>query len=385
MCESAKEIRSRLSQSQGEFAAQIPRLLKECLDTNVPWEKIEKKQRIIERQVLQDSPWTPKFFLGTVNQPDYAHMLHILSDPSAQFRTEFISGALETKWIFNSVIWLNQGLWWGGLVLVIMSFIYSWLLAIAGIGCWLIWFFILNNVQTLLNIKYMARLSVYDEVAEKKGKPIIMKIVKAYGCSHLSESGNLQKGIEYKKPTKFHEPQFKGISWGMRQQQVSAAYGDSILMDIPEEKITEFKGPPHLTCFSQALFGTLYKHGALLGFKFSKQGLYETDASFHFTNLDGRKLTRSEIWSGSEEILSALKRSYGNPSYLMRGSKSFSYQWVFNNIYIHFGYDGENGWGIHYRSIKLDPDIEILLDYTRKEFSGVVAQVVSRSPKSVKS
>ena len=60
----------------------------------------------------------------------------------------------------------------------------------------------------------------------------------------------------------------------------------------------------------------------------------------------------------SREILSTLRKLYGEPWIAIPwDGETLVYIWQSPETFVQFAWDDGNAWGIHYRSMTLDPDI----------------------------
>jgi len=134
---------------------------------------VKKKDEIWETLLVR--PWSFNFIFGKIGEPAYDQLVDIISHPAAVMRTRFISGGLNLQRKLNVLIIFGHILQLVGLILIIMFFVNLYFILL-GLLCWAVWWLIFSNFQTIINVETMARIMVYDEIAENKEKGIILEI-----------------------------------------------------------------------------------------------------------------------------------------------------------------------------------------------------------------
>lgn len=181
MGETAKDIQNRIQKAIAQeidpYVEDRKCMLRECIDIKVTHKEIDEEEKSIAKQLFQGKPWPWRFFFGKVRQSQYAVLFSFFTFPLYQIKAEFISGYVKFAWTLNAILIASKILRWVGALLIIVSFYSSsWKLAVAGVICWVLWYFAFNNILIYLLIKVTARLSVYDKIVTQKGKFIIMEI-----------------------------------------------------------------------------------------------------------------------------------------------------------------------------------------------------------------
>ncbi len=147
------------------------------------------------------------------------------------------------------------------------------------------------------------------------------------------------------------EHNFLGITWGISKTSFQKAY------------ISE---PEHIKLVPNVLQDpSMLIHGnlAIGGFSFDQRGLYMIAASFWF-EVDGKRLFLKDVLTKSDKILSELRALYGKPWIAIPwDGNTFVYIWRSQETFVQFAWDGANSWGIHFRSMKLDPEIPQALSH----------------------
>ena len=154
--------------------------------------------------------------------------------------------------------------------------------------------------------------------------------------------------------SQINEKQFKGLSWGMSENEFSRLYTRS-------EHIVMVPAPKPTDTYYQDIDISLYGLKAITGFNFGYTGLNHIVCSFLF-KVNGKRLIGKDILRASDNILNSIKQKYGNPknSFPWNGN-DFMYIWVLRDTIIMFAWDSDDSWGIQYRSIEHDPKAVILL------------------------
>ena len=140
-----------------------------------------------------------------------------------------------------------------------------------------------------------------------------------------------------------------GIDWGISHNELRTVYTrrDELIESTPG--------------VIQDLSMPLYGQSAIGGFFLGESGLYMIAASLLFEE-NGRRLNEEEVLSRSGTVFSKLKESYGTPWIdIPWDGGTFVHIWRSQNTFVQFAWDGGRAWGIHYRSLKLDPDIQVII------------------------
>lgn len=149
----------------------------------------------------------------------------------------------------------------------------------------------------------------------------------------------------------FKEDVLTGINWGFSKGQLRKAYrrGDELIEPVPD--------------LLQDLSMPIHGNEAIGSFHFGQHGLHMLAASLLF-EVEGKRFYQNGVLAKSSTILSELKQHYGEPWISIPwDGRTFQYIWRSNGTFLQFAWDGENAWGIHYRSMKLDPDIPQIIKY----------------------
>ena len=152
----------------------------------------------------------------------------------------------------------------------------------------------------------------------------------------------------------FREPILRGITWGIQKAELRAIYKGLLFESVPD--------------ILQDLEVPIHGHLAAVGFFFGGQGLHMVAASLHF-GAKGKRLSQNDVVSKSNRGLAGLKELYGEPSIARPwNGHFFDYRWRSPETLIQFACDGIGGWGVHYRSMKLDEFARDLDEVFAKDF-----------------
>lgn len=107
--------------------------------------------------------------------------------------------------------------------------------------------------------------------------------------------------------------------------------------------------------YYQDLFLPFYGQTAIAGFRFGEKGLDLIAISYYFET-KGKRLYQKDVLIISKRILQKIKQAYGE--HLVSSpwdGTMFMHVWLINGTLIQFAWDGGDSWGVHFRSIELDP------------------------------
>lgn len=180
--------------------------------------------------------------------------------------------------------------------------------------------------------------------------PLLMLIVGCHTDENRSPQIRDKERIAMQEPSQQWDGEFKedvltGIKWGISKSQLRKAYrhGGELFEPVPD--------------ILQDLSMPIHGHEAIGGFSFGQNGLHMLAASLLF-EVEGKRLYHRDVLAKSSTILSQLKQTYGEPWISIPwDGRTFQYIWRSDETFVQFAWDGGDGWGIHYRSMKLDGDI----------------------------
>jgi hypothetical protein len=139
-----------------------------------------------------------------------------------------------------------------------------------------------------------------------------------------------------------------GIRWGIQKADLRAIYKGLLCESAPY--------------IMQDLEMPIHGHLAAAGFFFAGQGLHMVAASLHF-EVQEKRLSEKDVLLKSNRILAGLKELYGEPWIAVPwNGRTFDYMWRSQETLLQFAWDGRGGWGVHYRSMKLDEFVRHLED-----------------------
>ena len=93
----------------------------------------------------------------------YARLLQAISHPMAVVRGRLVPGTTALQYLLNLLIFLPRLFWPTALLLIVFAVLRSWLFLLGLPALIALEFFILNGLQTRLNVELAARLLVLDE------------------------------------------------------------------------------------------------------------------------------------------------------------------------------------------------------------------------------
>lgn len=193
------------------------------------------------------------------------------------------------------------------------------------------------------------------------------------GCKLLS--GSVEKDSSPQLPTKkaaeprsrskhseenptFRERILYPLKWGMSVRSFKSSY-------LRADKVVKSMFTGYSMEYFQDLGLSFYGHISNTGFRFGKQGLDHIIISYLFRTKD-KCLYQSDILNISKQILQKLIQAYGKPTYSYPwNGQMFNYMWMGSITYVQFAWDGGDSWGIQFRSMKLDPQIKILMEHLK--------------------
>jgi hypothetical protein len=163
-----------MSEKADQIRKRIRRIINQVDKNDTELEKL--KVIIIDRKAIDEKrAEIIETLMDDTNSIFYENMVKIISNPAGIIRGRFISDGAKIQAIEDVVILLNRMLMLGGLVFIVLFFVNLWFI-LAGLLCWLLSYFILNRIQTILNIELAARLFVYDQLAYSNQESFIMEI-----------------------------------------------------------------------------------------------------------------------------------------------------------------------------------------------------------------
>lgn len=126
---------------------------------------MEKIRLPIDRlQTVKNEIW------AKLNQRDraaaeiaYAWLLQFISHPLAVTRGRFVYGTTSLQYFLNLIVFLRRIFWPIVLLIIIIAVLQSWFVLLILPALVFLEFFVLNNLQTRLNVLLGARLLVLDE------------------------------------------------------------------------------------------------------------------------------------------------------------------------------------------------------------------------------
>ena len=114
----------------------------------------------------------------------------------------------------------------------------------------------------------------------------------------------------------------------------------------------------------------IHGHKAIGSFSLGENGLSTIAASLLFTE-GGKHLEQAEVLSKSASILAELKTLYGEPWFSIPwDGEAFIYYWRSPESLILFAWGGADAWGIHFLSMKLDPNAAETVKAIEEEQEG---------------
>lgn len=126
---------------------------------------LEKDSRcltISQDDIAKALEYTKKSIL--VNSDCYNHLINLISHPAAIMRLQLIPDTRELQIKLNKTISNNHKAFWLAIIVGGIGIYYkSLILIILSVLPLLIWYFVLQPKQTLLNIELFARLIAIDE------------------------------------------------------------------------------------------------------------------------------------------------------------------------------------------------------------------------------
>lgn len=158
--------------------------------------------------------------------------------------------------------------------------------------------------------------------------------------------------------TQFREQIFSRLGWGVSKGEFQKRYvrGNELIESVPG--------------ILQDLEMPIHGHVAIGGFSFGENGLYMIAASFLF-EFDGNRLYQKDVLSKSGKVLTGLRKLYNEPWVAIPwDGRTLVYIWRNEETLVQFAWDGGDAWGIHYRSMKLDPAIPEMLASLEQMFGG---------------
>lgn len=148
----------------------------------------------------------------------------------------------------------------------------------------------------------------------------------------------------------FVEKDFESLKWGMSKESFKQAYprAEEVVESVPN--------------IMQDLNYPFHGHSGVAGFTFGEGGLQMVSVSYYF-EWEGIQFKEADVLAKSKQILEELKRDYGETSFDFPWDRSrLNYMWIKDETLMQFAWDGGSSWGIHFRSIKLDPWARELID-----------------------
>ncbi len=118
-------------------------------------------------RAVRDEIWTDLRQPGQdLAQEAYARLLMDISDPIAVRRVRLVSGTTSLQCLLNIIIFLRRLFWPAVVFIVVISLLESWLLLFCVPVVIVLDRYVVNRLQTGLNVELAARLLVLDENIE---------------------------------------------------------------------------------------------------------------------------------------------------------------------------------------------------------------------------
>jgi hypothetical protein len=174
MEETAAEVRARLVAAATQESPESVELFAKLPETHLPLAALIAREVALQHWALRGQPWSPGFLLGRTT-PHYFRIVEALKHPEALDRGSLFIAGFHSLVRRQAVVILIKNLLLGGaIVSVILALLFrvSWLPV--AVVCLVLQYFVFNNVQTLLNIRLFARLSLHGEAMQAHDAAVIV-------------------------------------------------------------------------------------------------------------------------------------------------------------------------------------------------------------------